>query len=130
MDISEAIERRSASHGDERAVLGAGRLPDRGRARRRGRAWRACNQERRSFVASALAYVVDELADLRLSDAFSADEIVAAALEYLLSVGTPGWEEAPVANGLRHGHWAWSALFLHQPGVLRLEISRMSSAGL
>jgi hypothetical protein len=109
--ISKAIERRSEAGGGEEAILGAVVYPlvaDHGAdvviaelATRR----------KDPLVASALAYVA-RLVNLRLTEVFSTGEILAAALDYLGTVGT-STAESSAQTGLRHGHWAWSALFEH-----------------
>lgn len=86
--IAEAIERRIGAGGDENAVLGAVVYPlilehgadavlaelEAGKAD--------------PLVASALAYAADEAAVMPLTRWFTHDEIVTAALEHLLAVGT------------------------------------------
>lgn len=114
--IAEAVERRIGAGGDENAVLGAVVYPlilehgadavlaelEAGKAD--------------PLVASALAYAADEAAVLPLTRWFTHDEIVTAALEYLLTVGTPASERSRLRNDLHHGHWAWFALYDHHPG--------------
>jgi hypothetical protein len=116
--LVEAIERAGASAGTDERALGAVIYP-----LVEAHGVDAVVAELRAnradpLFASALAYAV-QFSDLSLADVFSADEIVAAALDFLLMVHTPGWgesRESRVIDELRHGHWAWSALFDHQPG--------------
>ena len=111
--ISEAIGRRSAAHGGEEAILGAVVYPLVAEHGAEAVLAELVTKKGDPLVASALAYAA-RLAGLRLTDMFSADEIVAAALDYLGTVGAP--TKSSIAHGLRHGNWAWSALFLHHPG--------------
>jgi hypothetical protein len=114
-DIADALERRIASGDDIDAVLGA--VVDPLIAEHGAEAVISELEDGKDDprVASALAYAADE-ADVPLTQAFTHDEILTAALEYLLTVGTPAWEESRARNCLYHGHWAWFALYDHHPG--------------
>lgn len=114
LEISKAIDRRSAAGGDEAAILGAVVYPLVAEHGADVVIAELATRKRDALVASALAYVAG-LADLRLTEVFSTGEILAAALDYLGTVGANDTEDSRVKTRLHHGHWAWSALFLHVP---------------
>jgi hypothetical protein len=111
LEISKAIERRSEAGGDEEAILGAVVYPLVAEHGADVVIAELATRKNDPLVASALAYVA-RLVDLRLTDVFSTGEILAAALDYLVTVAASE-AESSVKRGLRHGNWAWSALFLN-----------------
>jgi hypothetical protein len=115
LEISKAIERRSEAGGDEEAILGAVVYPLVAEHGADVVIAELARRKKDPLVASAVAYVAG-LADLRLTEVFSTGEILAAALDYLGTVGASDAQESSVKTGLRHGDWAWSALFGHVPG--------------
>jgi hypothetical protein len=113
--IAEAVERRIGAGGDEDAVLGAVVYPLMNEHGAEAVLAELGTGRENPLLASALAYAASE-ADVPLNNVFTSDEIVTAAHEYLLTVGSPAWEQSRLRNGLSHGHWAWFALFDHHPG--------------